>query len=408
MSGLRGGTFDIVVIGAGIAGSTLAALLAPSGLRILLLDAAPRAPQPPVATTIDEVGLRVSALNPASIRVLDQAGAWQRLPPGVASPYEHMRVWEEDGTGRIAFDARMLGEPVLGHIVENRWVVAALLGALDQAANVTLCTGEVLERLEPPGPEAPLTRVWLASGTHVDAGLVVGADGARSAVRALCRIEAPLRDTGQRAIVATIRTERAHGRTARQRFLGTGPLALLPLALPEPEHCCSIVWSADEPLAVELLELDDIAFANRLGQASEYVLGAIEAVSPRLAFPLRPLHAETYVAPGVALIGDAAHVIHPLAGQGINLGLADVRVLAEELLRARARGRHLADAATLARFQRRRRGDNALMLEAMEMLRRLYGDRRPAVRLVRNLGVAMIDAMMPLKRLLMRRAAGLD
>ncbi|MCG3171694.1 MAG: 2-octaprenylphenol hydroxylase [Pseudomonadales bacterium] len=408
MSVWTGGAFDVVVVGAGIAGSAFAALLAPSGLRILLLDAAPRPPRlPPLAATIDEVDLRVSALNPASVRLLEQAGAWQRLPREVASPYEHMRVWEEDGTARIGFDAAALGEPVLGHVVENRWIVATLLARLDEAANVVVRGGETLATLEQRAAGASRTRLWLASGAAVEAALVVGADGARSAVRTLCAIEAAERDTGQRALVATVTTERAHARTARQRFLTSGPLALLPLALPAGGQCCSIVWSADEALAEELLALDDAAFAARLGQASEHALGGIEAVSRRLAFPLRPLHAASYVAPGVALVGDAAHVIHPLAGQGINLGLADVRVLADELQRARARGLALADEGVLARYQRRRRGDNALMLETMDVLRRLYADRRPGVRLARNLGVAAVDALSPLKRALMRRAAGL-
>lgn len=409
MNGLPGGKYDVVIVGAGIAGGAFAALLAPSGLRILLLDATARPPRmPPLAATIHEVGLRVSALNPASVRLLAQAGAWQRLPSGSASPYEHMRVWEEDGSGRIAFDAAALGEPALGHIVENQWIVAALLAQLDEAKNVSVCCGETLERLELPDAAVPSVRLWLASGACVDADLVVGADGARSLVRERCAIAAPERDTGQRAIVATVTTAIAHGRTARQCFLRSGPLALLPLTQPAGERSCSIVWSADESVAAELLALDDIAFARRLGCASEHVLGDVEAVSRRLAFPLRPLHAASYVAPGVALIGDAAHVIHPLAGQGINLGLADVRVLVEELLGARSRGLALADAGLLARYQRRRRGDNALMLEAMEVLRRLYADRRPAVRLLRSLGVAAVDAAAPLKRLLMRRAAGLD
>ena len=404
-----GGRYDVVIVGAGIAGSALAAALAPAGLEILLLEAGalPEA-LPPVARTIAAVDPRVSALGIASVRLLQEVGAWQRLPDGVASPYECMRVWEEDGSGRIGFDAAGIAQPVLGHIVENRWVVATLLAALAEAPNVTVRGGERLLALEPVAGVDARQRLSLDSGASVEAALVVGADGARSAVRELCAIEARQRDSGQQAIVATIETAAAHRRTAWQRFLQSGPLALLPLATLAGEHACSIVWSADEPVARALMQLDDAAFAARLTRASESCLGEVRAVSRRHAFPLRALHASAYVAPGVALIGDAAHVIHPLAGQGINLGLSDVRVLAAEIGRARARGRAIGDAGVLARYQRRRRGENAMMLRAMEGFRILYGDDRPGARLARNIGMSAVHALGPLKREFMRRAMGID
>jgi len=403
-----GGRYDVVIVGAGIAGSALAAALAPAGLEILLLEAG-ALPEglPPVARTIVDVDPRVSALSTASVRLLQDVGAWQRLPQGVASPYECMRVWEQDGSGRIGFDATEIAEPVLGHIVENRWVVATLLATLAAAPNVTLRGGERLLALGPVEGAAPRLRLGLESGAFVEAALVVGADGARSAVRALCAIEARHWDSGQQAIVATIETAEPHRRTAWQRFLQSGPLALLPLATLAGERACSIVWSADEAVAQSLMQLDDAAFAARLTRASESCLGEVRAVSRRFAFPLRPLHATAYVAPGVALVGDAAHVIHPLAGQGINLGLSDVRVLAAEIHRARARGRAIGDAEVLARYQRRRRGENAVMLRAMEGLRILYGNDSPGVRLARNIGMSAVHALGPLKREFMRRAMGL-
>jgi len=403
-----GGRYDVVIVGAGIAGSALAAALAPAGLGILLLEAGPLpVALPPVATAIDAVDARVSALSTASVRLLQESGAWQRLAPGVASPYECMRVWEEDGSGHIGFDAAEVAQPVLGHIVENRWVVASLLAVLAAAPNVTVCGGERLLALEPLDGAGPRLRLGLASGASVEAALVVGADGARSAVRALCAIGARHWHSGQQAIVATIETAGPHRRTAWQRFLQSGPLALLPLATLDGERACSIVWSADEPLARDLMALDDAAFAARLTRASECCLGEVRAVSRRHAFPLLPLHAASYVAPGVALVGDAAHVIHPLAGQGINLGLSDVRVLAGEIARAISRGRAIGDAEVLARYQRRRRGENALMLRAMEGFRMLYGADGPGVRLARNIGMSAVDALGPLKREFMRRAMGL-
>lgn len=403
-----GGRVEIAIVGAGIAGCALAAALAPTGLDILLLEGAelPAAP-PPHAHAIDAVDPRVSALSVASTRLLQEVGAWQLLPAGVASPYEHMCVWEQDGTGRIEFAAGEIGQPLLGHILENRWAVATLLARLAAAPNVRVLGAQRLLALEAAGGSAPRTRLTLASGGSVEAALVVGADGARSAVRELCAIDARHWDTGQQAIVATVETARSHRRTAWQRFLPSGPLALLPLATLPDEHACSIVWSADEAVARELMGLPDAAFAARLAQASEQCLGGVRAVSRRFAVPLRPLHAASYCAPGVALVGDAAHVIHPLAGQGINLGLADVRVLVEEIRRALARGRAIGDAEVLARYQRRRRGENALMLRAMEGFRLLYGDERPAARLARNLGMSAVHGIGPLKREFMRRAMGL-
>jgi 2-polyprenylphenol 6-hydroxylase len=396
--------YDVVIVGAGIAGAALACRLAPGGLSILVLEAGSPPPLPPVATSVGEVDARVSALSIASVRLLRETAAWGELPDGVASPYQHMHVWEQDGTGAIDFSATELDQPVLGHIVENRWVVAALLARLRAFDNVDLRHGERLVALD-AGAEQTLS---LASGAVLQAGLLVGADGARSAVRSLSGIDARLWHSGQRAVVATIRTAQAHRSTAWQCFLPSGPLALLPLQSLPGERCCSIVWSADDAVADALMALDDAAFMQRLGRASEYRLGEVLEVSPRQCFPLRPLHAASYVAPGLALLGDAAHVIHPLAGQGINLGLADVRVLAEELARAIERGRSLGDIDVLARYERRRRADNALMLRAMEGFRQLYGDERLLPRLLRNAGMSAVHRLAPLKREFMRHAMGVN
>jgi 2-octaprenylphenol hydroxylase len=245
------------------------------------------------------------------------------------------------------------------------------------------------------------------SGRRVSAALVVGADGAQSVVRTLGGIGLRCEDCAQQAIVATIRTAASHRRTAWQRFLGSGPLALLPLATLEGERACSIVWSADTAVARALLALDDRAFAARLGTAAEHCVGEVLEVSPRHAFPLRQQHAERYTAAALALVGDAAHVVHPLAGQGINLGLADVRVLVEELVRARSRGLPPGAAEPLSRYARRRRAENALMLAAMRGFQRLFGDDRPLVRLARNAGLGMVDRVLPLKRRFMEQAMGM-
>ena len=398
---------DVAIVGAGMAGAALAALLAAQGLDVLLCEAAePQAALPSLPDCIADVDPRVSAINVASRSVLEAAGGWSALPDAARCAYQAMRVWEEDGTGRISFDASDIGASELGYLVENRWITAALLRALAMQPRVQLRSRETLVSLRLPDETGRPVQLQFASGLCVQAALVVGADGAQSAVRSLCGIEAPPRDTGQRAIVATIRTSGSHAHTAWQRFLQSGPLALLPLAALPGGHAASIVWSADAAVAERLLALDDGDFVRALTRASEACCGEVLEVTPRLAFPLRQLHAASYTAPGMALVGDAAHVIHPLAGQGINLGFADVRVLAEEIARARGRGEPLASADALARFARRRRGENAAMLAAMQGFQRLFGDTHPAVRLVRNLGLGAVDRLTPLKRAFMREAMG--
>lgn len=399
---------DVAIVGAGMAGAALAALLGAQGIDVLLLDAGePQTTLPTVPEGIAGVDPRVSAINMASRAVLEQAGAWPLLPEAARCAYHGMRVWEEDGTGRIGFDATDVGAAALGYLIENRWITATLLRALAAEPRVQLRPRETLVSLRLPDEPGRPVQLQFPSGLAVQAAMVVGADGAQSAVRSLAGIEAPLRDTGQRAIVATIRTAGSHANTAWQRFLQSGPLALLPLAALDGGHASSIVWSADAPIAERLLELDDAAFMGELTRASESCCGEVLEVTQRLSFPLRQLHAASYVAPGLALVGDAAHVIHPLAGQGINLGFADVRVLAEEIARARRRGEPLASSDALARFARRRRGENAAMLAAMQGFQRLFGETHPAVRLVRNIGLGAVDQLAPLKRAFMREAMGL-
>ncbi len=401
-------SYDVVIVGGGIAGCALAATLAPLGHEVLLVEAAALADSlPPLAATIAEVDPRVSALSAASTELMREVGAWDLIPPRARSSYEAMRVWEEDGSGLIEFRAEEVRRPELGHIVENRWIVGALLARLGSCPNVELKGSERLLALEQPVAGRAALRLQLASGALIDTALLVGADGANSAVRRLCGVRARTEDCGQRAIVATIRTDEGHRRTARQRFLQSGPLALLPLATLEADHACSIVWSADDGRAQQLLALDDRAFALELQRACESCLGGISEVSRRYDFPLRQQHADAYVAPGVVLVGDAAHVIHPLAGQGINLGFSDVRVLAEELGRALRRGAGPGDLDVLARYQRRRRGENALMLRAMQGFRRLYGADRLDLRLLRNVGMSLVHRSGPLKREFMRHAMGL-
>lgn len=394
-------TSDIVIVGAGMVGSLLAALLRDSGLRIELLERATvAAPQQD-----DAFEPRVSALTRASENLLRHAGAWETMAAVRLCPYQAMKVWDGDGSGRIEFTAGELGESHLGVLVENRLLQWALTEVASAASNVTLhCPAQLqaLERL----PDCWL--LTLADGRQLRTRLVVGADGAQSAVRTLAGIGVKETDYGQRAIVTTVHTEKPHGHTAWQRFTATGPLAFLPLlAADGDDHACSIVWSQDEAEAQRLLALDDDTFRRELGFAFEHTLGAITATDKRYSFPLRALHASDYARDGIALVGDAAHAIHPLAGQGVNLGLLDAAVLAEEIQRALQRGISWADGDTLARYSRRRRAHNTLILNSMTGFRHLFASRNPALVLARNFGLRASNNLLPLKQEFARVAMGL-
>jgi 2-octaprenylphenol hydroxylase len=245
--------------------------------------------------------------------------------------------------------------------------------------------------------------VTLEDGREIQARLLVAADGANSRVRGLAGI--PVRGWGydQNAVVATVRPERPNRDTAWQRFMPSGPLAFLPIN----DGRCSIVWSTSPEQAQQLLALEPEAFCEALGGASDYVLGEILETGPRASFPLRLQHATHYVQPGLALVGDAAHAIHPLAGQGVNLGFLDAATLAEVLTEARRASRDIGSHGVLRRYERTRKGDNLMMLAAMDGFKRLFGNDLAPLRLLRNLGLRLTDSADPVKQLIMRRALGM-
>jgi 2-octaprenylphenol hydroxylase len=396
-----GAAFDVLVVGAGIAGSAAALACLALGYRVALVDPGETTAMPALPDDLHDVDSRVSALSPASTGLLDALGAWSRIDAAARGAYQAMRVWDADGSGSVGFEADEVGVSVLGHIVENRRVVAALHAALQSAPGLSWFQQDAVEALD----ESAVLQ--LTSGRRLRAGLVVGADGARSRLRQLAGIDCVEQDCRQDAIVATVRLEREHRGTAWQRFLPTGPLALLPLGAPADRRHCSLVWSADRDEAGRLLALDDAGFARALDAASERRLGGVEAVSVRRAFPLWQRHARRYTGPGLALVADAAHSIHPLAGQGINLGLRDVAVLAEELRRGRDRGLAPGEPALLGRYQRRRIAQNRLMLESMRGFQWLFGDTSMSLRLLRNAGLDLVSRHTAIKRRFMQEAMGL-
>lgn len=390
---------DVVIVGGGIVGSTLALLLVEQArvdpARIALLE--PQLPQPP--TPGSPIGLRVSAISPAHRGRFVRLGAWQRLDVARIAVYERMAVWHEsvppDSPDVLRFDAAETDAADLGVIVENAALQAALLAACREAGVAVLCDRLESLAVSPGGVQLQLTQGVL----HAE--LVVGADGAASGVRTLLGWAAATRDYGQRAIVATVSAARPHLRTAYQRFLATGPLALLPL----PGDQCSIVWSATEARAQELLALPPPAFDAALTVASAGVLGELRLASERAAFPLRRLVTRQYVAPRVALAGDAAHVIHPLAGQGVNQGLEDAVALAAALA-GRPPRESVGALAALRRYERERRAGNALVGGLVDSLDRLFTGSGPAVSWAARLGLAQVAHASLVRRFLARQAAG--
>jgi len=396
---------DIVIVGGGIAGLAAAAALAQAGLSLLLVEAhaLPDFPEQP-GDGVDDFDPRVSALTLRSIAFLEALGAWDAVVARRQCPYRHMAVWDAEGTGAIDFDAAELGARSLGTIVENRLLTAAL-GERVRATPAI--------EVRAPAKLADATRsehgvcLRLDGGEELHCSLLIAADGALSPSRELFGFRTREWDYHHRAVVTTAAFAQGHEHTAWQRFLPTGPLALLPLPAPD-DRLCSIVWSIEEDLADALLERDDAGFCEALGEASEYRLGKVLACARRYAFPLRQRHAVDYVQEGVALVADAAHTIHPLAGQGINLGLADVEVLTEELLRAVRLGISPGSLAVLRRYQRRRKGDNLSMMAAMDGFKRLFGSDIPALRWARNEGLRRVSGVPALKRRIMRHAMGVD
>ena len=393
---------DLIIVGAGMVGSALALALRKQGLECLVLDGWPMTVEPFDVTAGYEP--RVSALSMASQRILERLGAWPGVLARRSCPYSEMHVWDGSGTGNIHFSAGSVHALTLGHIVENRVVQDALVERLHDS-DVGVLANARLERMRHSGDDWLLT---LADGRELRTPLVIAADGANSAVRRLAGCETREWDYLHHAIVTSVRCAEAHQATAWQRFTDEGPLAFLPLGERDGEHWCSIVWSTTPDHASGLMALDDQAFSTALGQVFEHRLGQVLQVDRRLCIPLRQRHAKRYVEPGLALIGDAAHTIHPLAGQGVNLGFLDAAVLAEVLGQAAARGERLADEPVLSRYERRRMPHNLAMMAAMEGFQRLFQSDSLTLRLARNAGLDLVDGLDQAKALFVRQALGLS
>ncbi|CAH0144198.1 2-octaprenylphenol hydroxylase [Pseudomonas koreensis] len=392
---------DVLIVGAGMVGSALALALQDSGLEVLLLDGSPLSVKPFAADAAFEP--RVSALSAASQRILERLGVWDGIAQRRSSPYTDMHAWDGSGTGQIHFSASSVHADVLGHIVENRVVQEALLERLHDC-DLGMLANARLEQMRRSGDDWLLT---LADGRTLRAPLVIAADGANSAVRRLTGVATREWDYLHHAIVTSVRCSQPHRKTAWQRFTDHGPLAFLPLERDGQQDWCSIVWSTTPAEAERLMALEETAFCAELERAFEGCLGEVISADPRLCVPLRQRHAKRYVAEGLALIGDAAHTIHPLAGQGVNLGFLDAAVLAEVLLQAHGRGERLADVKVLSRYERRRMPHNLALMAAMEGFERLFQADPLPLRWLRNAGLKLVEQMPEAKALFVREALGL-
>jgi 2-octaprenylphenol hydroxylase len=400
--------YDVVIVGAGLVGQAIASALVQGAqqkpLRIALIDPAFRTQAPASGSELADYDLRVSALTAKTQAFLTRLGAWQKIPPQRLSPYTGMHVWDAEGTGSVTFDAADLHAPCLGHIVENRQTLWAIQQCLQETQGVDVLTQKVryLDNRDAEG----YTPVVLENDDRLLARLVIGADGALSRVRQWAGLPTTEWDYGHHAIVATVRLEQPLQATAWQRFRPEGPLALLPL--PGDEHLASIVWSTSPAEADAVLAMDEAGFNAALTQAFEGRLGQVLASSAKARFPLRQRHARDYWCEGVVLAGDAAHTIHPLAGQGVNLGFKDAETLAEEILRAHSKGLDLGGELVLSRYQRRRQADNLSTMAAMEGFKQLFAADQPLLRLLRNEGMRLFDKLLPVKQHVMMKAMGLD
>lgn len=399
---------DVAIVGAGMVGVTLANALAAEGIQVTLLEQRDLDPAAFIRSVLEQqthgYDSRVSALTCASQQILTAVGAWEAMQSFRLSPYLDMDVWDGEGTGHIHFSARELHEPVLGHIVENRVTLAALYEVMQKHETLQLLSGVEIEQLSVESETGRILQ--LADDRRIDAKLVVAADGAMSKTRQMAGLPMLEWDYGHHAIVTTVKTELPHQKTAWQRFTEGGPLALLPLIHDSGDYYCSIVWSTSPAHAKALMTLEPEAFCQALVKAFEQRLGKIEWCDERSVFPLRQRHAQHYYQPGFVAIGDAAHTIHPLAGQGVNLGLLDAAQLAEVLCEARLRGGSLGATSVLRRFQRLRQSDNLQMSASMEGFKRLFNTDSPAAILARNMGMNLLNAIAPVKNHIVLQAMG--
>lgn len=378
-------------------GMTLAlALVKETSLSVAILEA--QATQSP--WTAEHYHHRVSALSLASQRILEKLNVWESIKQKRVSPFTWIEVWDAETKSDITFDKKDIFVTHLGHIVENNAIQEALIESVKMHTQIAYLTSMRLASLQKHQDYVALTT---ESDQCFKAKLIVGADGARSWLRESANIEVEVSDYDQLAIVATVKTEKPHDRCARQVFLKTGPLAHLPLA---DAHQTSIVWSLPTEEAKRLMALEDEPFCAELTAAFDSRLGSVLEISKRYTFPLRKQQAKQYIKPRIALVGDAAHTIHPLAGQGVNMGFLDAASLAELVIEAFHKHRDFSSIALLKRYERWRKADNLTLHQGVDMIKNLFQSEKPTVHQLRKVGLNLTEAMPWFKKLFIQHAVG--
>lgn len=385
--------YDIVVAGGGMVGATAAVLLAKSGFSVALIESR----QPGLFDPDASVGLRVSAISQGSASILEQAGAWQLVEASRHCPYLRMHIEDGAGSAGLDFEAPVFGMEKLGTIVENELVCAALWQVLQSTPGLVIhCPARVASFEQ----EAGGVLASLDDGSNIKTSLLVAADGAYSALGKIAGIGQDSWHYNQKGLVCVVEKQQRNPGVAWQRFLPGGPLAFLPL----DDGSSSIVWTLPAEEADRKLRLSDEAFLEELGAASDGWLGSVLACGPRAAFPLTMSISKNYVANRLVLLGDSAHVVHPLAGQGVNLGLADAAALVEVLMEQRQAGTGVASRACLARFERWRKSESEMMAAGIHTLRALFMPDSLAG--IRRLGLKMVSRSWHVKEAFLARAAG--
>lgn len=389
-------SFDVTIVGGGMVGLALAAALKKSDMRIAVIEGQM------IDESMDDIpDIRVSALNRASEVFLKNINAWHGIEKRRLSEYTGMYVWEKDSFASVSFDAESLYQPNLGYIVENKVIQQSLLEQVKQQDNVTLFMSCHCQSLSMGESEAWLV---LDNGSSMTTKLVVGADGANSWVRNQSQIPLTHWDYGHAALVANVVTELSHDGIARQIFTPEGPLAFLPMA---DEHLCSIVWSTEPSRAEQLQKMSDEEFNKSLTVEFDNQLGLCEVKSSRQVYPLKMRYARDFIQERIALVGDAAHTIHPLAGQGVNLGFLDAASLAETLLEVWNEGQDIGRKKNLRGYERWRKAEASKMIAAMQSFKMLFDGDLPLKKLVRGVGMSLFNELTVPKDELMKRALGL-
>lgn len=388
--------YAVIIVGGGIVGATAACALAQAGIDIALVDAY----KPPRNWPADPVDIRVSALTRASQNILQAVGAWPAMVQRGVGPYDHMHVWDADSAGVLDFDAADTEFSELGHLVENRVTVASLWDRLEMLPDANIICPAKVADIQLDSTSA---QILMDDGKKLETDILIAADGRDSALRQIAGIQTTGWEYKQDGLVATVNTEKHHQFTAWQRFLPEGPLAFLPLKNGQ----CSIVWTLSHQTAQKYMALTDEDFLQNLEHASGGVLGKMQTVGPRGAFPLRFQYANQYAAEHFVLIGDAAHAMHPLAGQGANAGLLDAAAIAELIINAKQAGRPIGSHKLLRQYERWRKGDNLAMMSSMDIINKMYSVQNEGFRQLRGTGMSWVNQSGWLKNYFNRYAMGL-